>query len=252
MRSPIKNLKKTTNSLSAIKQIIPKGAIVESHLFYDGSLEFNLAEDDRFVVANASKYVVYEFWACAMENPKRIAEIANHMFPSLNEQTFDILQKDWARYKDPYVRSAFFFLLNRCSALGMITHGEFDTKNYNPFATNDLRQFAPKNFHLIGSPTKKMEETVGVVEGTTHIFVHAGKFSFNLFEHGATESLEETKFNHNKLLETLSISDKAAIVVYDFHPRLKAYKNKFNLSFLDESGKPTTEENAKEIILHNV
>ena len=58
MRSPIKNLKKTTNSLSAIKQIIPKGAIVESHLFYDGSLEFNLAEDDRFVVAQASKYVV--------------------------------------------------------------------------------------------------------------------------------------------------------------------------------------------------
>lgn len=144
MRSPIKNLKKTTNSLSAVKQIIPKGSIIESHLFYDGSLEFNLAEDDRFVVANASKYVVYEFWACAIENPKRIAEIANHLFSSLSEQTFDILQKDWARYKDPYVRSAFFFLLNRCSALGMITHGEFDTKNYNPFATNDLRQFAPK------------------------------------------------------------------------------------------------------------
>jgi|TARA_R110000796_G_scaffold140805_2_gene257014 hypothetical protein len=251
MRSPIKNLKKRTNSLSVIKDIIPKGSIVESHLFYDGSLELSLAEDDRFVVANASKYVVYEFWACALENPKKIADIANHLFPSLNEQTFDILQKDWARYKDPYVRSAFFFLLNRCSALGMITHGEFDTKNYNPFATNDLRQFAPKNFHLIGSPNKKMEETIGVVEEATHIFVHAGRFSFNLFQHGATESLEETKFNHNNLLDSLFSMDKKAAVVYDFHPRLKTYKDKFNLTFLDESGKLTNEQNAKEIILHN-
>jgi hypothetical protein len=235
-----------------IKQIIPKGSIIESHLFYDGSFEFNLAEDDRFVVANSSKYVVYEFWACALENPKRIADVANHLFPSLNEQTFDILQKDWARYKDPYVRSAFFFLLNRCSALGMITHGEFDTKNYNPFATSDLRQFAPKNFHLLGSQGKKIEETIGIVDGATHIFVHAGKFSFNLFEHGTTESLEETKFNHNKLLDAACCSNKKVAIVYDFHPRLKSYSNKFNLTFIDQSGKLTNEDNAKEVILHNV
>ena len=118
MRSPIKNYKKQTNSLSAIKQLIPKGSIVESHLFYDGSTEFNLAESERFVIANTNKYVVYEFWSCAMEDPKRIASIAEYMFPVLNEQTFDILQKEWANYKDPYMRSALFFLLNRCSSLG--------------------------------------------------------------------------------------------------------------------------------------
>jgi hypothetical protein len=252
MRSPIKNLKKKTNSLSKIKQIIPKGSIIESHLFYDGSLEFNLSESDRFVISSTSKYAIYEFWTCAIDNSKRVADMADYLFPSLNEQTFDILQKDWVRYKDPYIRSALFFLLNRCSNLGMITHGEFDTKNYNPFAVADLRQFAPKNFHLTSNPNKKLEEVAGSVEDSKYILIHAGKFSFNLFEHGATESIEETKFNHNKLLEQLSTTNKSVVVVYDFHPRLKKYKNKFDLIYLDESGRTTTENDAKEIILHNV
>ena len=252
MRSPIKNSKKQTNALSAIKELIPKGSVVESHLFYDGSLEFNLAEADRFLISSTDKYVVYEFWMCALENPKKIAQMAEYLFPSLGEQTFDILQKDWARYKDPYVRSAFFYLLNRCSALGMITHGEFDTKNYSPFGLSDLRQFAPKNFHLSSTQNQKLEESVGSIEDSTLTLIHAGKFSFNLFQHGATESLEETKFNHDKLLKSLSTSDKPSVVIYDFHPRLKTYKNKFNRIYLDESGRHTTEDNAKEIILHNV
>ena len=70
--------------------------------------------------------------------------------------------------------------------------------------------------------------------------------------HGATESLEETKFNHSKLLETIAMVDKKSVVVYDFHPRLKIYKNKFDLLFLDEAGKETNEKNAREVILYNV
>ena len=101
MRSPIKNLKKQTNSLTIIKQLIPKGSVIESHLFYDGAVEFNLAEDDRFVVSNTNKFPVYEFWLCALENPNRIAQMASRLFGTLNEQTFDILQKDWLRYRDP-------------------------------------------------------------------------------------------------------------------------------------------------------
>jgi hypothetical protein len=235
-----------------VKELIPRGTVVESHLFYDGALEFNLAEADRFLISSTDKYVVYEFWMCAIENPNRIADIAKHLFPMLNEQTFDILQKDWARYKDPYSRSAFFFLLNRCSSLGMITHGEFDIKNYNPFALSLLRQFAPKNFYLNSAANNKLEQFVGTASDSTHILIHAGKFSFNLFEHGATETLEQTKFNHDKLLNSLSTCGKPSVIIYDFHPRLKTYKNKFNLLFLDESGRQTTEQNAKEIILHNV
>jgi len=215
-------------------------------------MEFNLSEDDRFVLSSTDKYVVYEFWNCAIQDPKRIADIASYLFPCLSEQTFDILQKGWAHYKDPYVRSAFFFLLNRCSSLGMITHGEFDTKNYNPFAMSDLRQFAPKNFHLFNTLNTKLEEIIGNTKDSTHILIHPGKFSFNFFQHGSTETLEETKFNHSRLLDSLYTTDKKVVAIYDFHPRLKTYKNKFDLLYLDGSGRETDENNAKEVILHNV
>jgi hypothetical protein len=134
----------------------------------------------------------------------------------------------------------------------MITHGELNVKNYNPFALSDLRKFKVENFYLAGAHNKKLEESVGTSNSSTHIFVHAGKFSFNFFEHGKTESLEQLKFNHNKLLQCLSTSEKGVVIVYDFHPRLKTYKEHFDIMYLDESGKQTNQANAKEIILHNV
>jgi site-specific DNA-adenine methylase len=252
MLTPIKNLKKTTNSLTKVKDLIPRGSIIETHLFYDGALEFALAEDERFVIANTNKYVIYEFWTCAMQDPKRIANIAEHMFPILNEQTFDILQKEWAHYKDPFMRSALFFLLNRCSSLGMITHGEFNIQNYNPFAVSALRKFNPENFHIISAHKKKLENCVGKIKSSTHVFIHAGKFSFNFFEHGKTESLEELNFNHDKLLDALPTTGKKSVVVYNYHPRLKMHNKNYNLIYLDSSGRETNESNAKEVILHNV
>ena len=131
-------------------------------------------------------------------------------------------------------------------------NGFSNVQNYNPFALSDLKKFKVENFHLAGAHNKKLEESVGYTESSTHIFVHAGKFSFNLFEHGKTESLEELNFNHNKLLERLSTSEKGVVIVYDFHPRLQTYKKKFDITYLNQSGRETNQANAKEIILHNV
>ena len=47
-------------------------------------------------------------------------------FPLLNEVTFDILKKD-VRLQDP-LHEALYFFLNRCSSLGMVSHGEFDAE----------------------------------------------------------------------------------------------------------------------------
>mgnify|MGYP003663919522 FL=1 len=147
MRSPIKNLKKKTNSISKIKEIIPKGSVIQAYPFYDGAIEFSLCESDRYVIGVTKSPVVHEFWRYAMKDPKKVSLIADKMYPNLNKNTFDLLRKNWHSYKDPYVRSALFFLLNRCSSLGMITHGELDTTNYNPISINELRTFEIANFH---------------------------------------------------------------------------------------------------------
>ena len=44
-------------------------------------------------------YVVYEFWACLKQDPERVAKIAESFFANLNENTFDILKKNWYSYR---------------------------------------------------------------------------------------------------------------------------------------------------------
>ena len=104
MLSPIKNLKHKTNSVSLLKQIIPKGSIIQSYPFYDGNIEFSLSESDRFIIGTTKSKVVKEFWDCASAGPNRIALISQKFYPNLNENTFDLLKSYWHTYKDPYVR----------------------------------------------------------------------------------------------------------------------------------------------------
>ena len=117
MQTPIKNLKTQTNSISILKSIIPKGTVIGSYPFYDGNVEFRLAESDRFVIGMTQSRAVAEFWYCVLEDSNKISLIAEQIYPTLNDATFDILRKGWYKYKDPFVRSALFFLLNE---IGMI------------------------------------------------------------------------------------------------------------------------------------
>ena len=71
MRSPIKNLKKRTNSISKIKEIIPKGKIIQTYPFYDGYIEFSLSESDRYVIGSTTSPVVQEFWDYVIKDAKK-------------------------------------------------------------------------------------------------------------------------------------------------------------------------------------
>ena len=247
MRSPIKNLKKRTNSISKIKEIIPKGKIIQTYPFYDGNIEFSLSESDRYVIGSTTSPVVHEFWDYVIKDAKKISVIADRIYPNLNENTFDLLRKNWYSYKDPYVRSAMFFLLNRCSSLGMITHGELDTINYNPISINDLRTFNVSNFHI--NLLKKDQDYV-VSENVDISLFNPPDYYFDALETAETIGLEESEFKHRKFLKRFE--KIPSVFVYKIHPRLLKIKN-YSKILLDQYGRETKDStNAKEIILHNV
>ena len=244
MRSPIKNLKRQTNSISTIKDLVPKGTIVQTYPFYDGAIEFALSESDRCVVGTTLSPVLYEFWTYTIKDPKRVSLIANKMFSILNQNTFDLLKENWHSYKDPFVRSALFFLLNRCSSLGMITHGELDTKNYNPLSLNQLRTFEIDNFFCIlqeGQYTSLEKTEINIFDG--------GKYYYDLLSTDPIIGLEESPFKHTRMLN--NFSSTPSIFIYNYHPRLSKIRD-YNKILLDHNGRITTEDHAKEIILHNV
>jgi len=245
VRSPIKNLKNQTNCFSAISELIPKGSVVDYYPVYSADLCIKLSESDRFVVAHTPNYVVYEFWACVMQDPDRVSKIAEAFYPNLNENTFDILKKNWYSYKDPFVRSALFFLLNRCSNLGMITHGELDTKNYNAFALRDLRGFKVDNMHVNFLGEKKIEEFDKNIS-----IINAGKYRVSFLENEQILGEEETEIKHRQLLKNMK--SHRSVIVFKAHRALLKTPG-YDKVLLDQYGRQTTDfEQTKEIILHNV
>ena len=150
MKSPIKDSTRKFNCLPLLKKIIKEKSVIHSFLFYGGEVEFNLSEHNRFICAHTNKFVIYEFWKYALEDPHKIHEIVtSDIFKFDGDNMFNILQEHWPTYKDPYVRSSLFFLLNRCSSAGLVSSGKLDIKNFNPIALSYLRSFNPSNFHLI-------------------------------------------------------------------------------------------------------
>ena len=151
MRSPIKDLGPTFyNTLSTLKQIIPEGAVTSSFLFFAGNLEFNLAEANRRIDAYTTRYVVYEFWKYAEEDPGRIKEIVNFIMErsERDERLFTTFQKEWLNYRDPFMRSAMFFVLNRSSSTGHLSSGVHEEDGVNAITLSYLNSFNPVNFNI--------------------------------------------------------------------------------------------------------
>ena len=245
MRSPIKNLKSQTNCFSAISELVPKGSVVDYYPIYSAELCIKLSKADRFVIAHTANYVVYEFWACVMEDPERVSKIAETFYPNLNENTFDILKKNWYSYKDPFVRSALFFLLNRCSNLGMITHGELDTKNYNAFALRDLKSFKVDNMHINFLKEKSIQDFNKNIS-----IINAGKYRVSFLENEQVLGEEETEIKHSKILRDME--SRRAIMIFKPHRALLKI-SKYEKILLDRYGKQTADfSKTQEIILHNV
>lgn len=242
MQTPLKNLKTKTNAISTLKELIPTGTVIGTYPFYDGNVEFRLAETDRFVIGNTQSRAVAEFWHCVMKDSNKISLMAGKLYPMLNESTFDILRKQWYTYTDPFVRSALFFLLNRCSSLGMVSHGEFGSDNFDLLSVRDLKNFRVKNFSI------KLIEEYSQNEAEINLFM-AGKYYFDVLDITEPRGVEESSFRHTETLK--KFKKTPTIFVYEYHPRLPNIKG-YSKILLDQYGRKTTEQNAKEIILHNV
>ena len=253
MKSPIKENINNFKALSALKDIIPKGSVVDSFLFFSGELEFNLGESERFIIAHTNQYVIYEFWRCALEDSTRVAEISEFIYPIGDEKLFYVYQENWPRYKDQFSRSALFFLLNRCSESGWISAGKFDDKNFNPVALSHLKRFSPKNFFLTLDKANTLNEalTTSTMKGE-YMLLPVGKYDYNFFEYGKSKGYEMTTILHKELNNHLQNIEKKWIVLYKTHPQLfKLYENS-NIIMIDKYGRKTTDkENCEELVIAN-
>ena len=253
MKSPIKDLDRNFQCLSVLKDMIPKGSIVNSFLFFAGAIEFNLAANSRFVCAHTNKYVIYEFWDCLLHDHQRVYDIVTcESFNFRDENIFNVLQESWPKYRDPYVRASLFFLLNRCSATGKISSGKLDQKNFNPIALSHLKRFKPLNFHLIHDNGQDISTAIDNVKETDYLLFPIGAFRYDFLNHSKSQGYETELVDHRALRAKLKNESRKWLLVYNFHPELiKLYKG-YNMIMVDRYGRRTLQHVAcKEIIIAN-
>jgi hypothetical protein len=253
MKTPIKE-KHSFGCANFLKTKIPKGSVINSFLFYDGGLEFQLSSADRFVIGTTNKYVIYEFWHCAFKDPERVMKSAQFFHKEMVPHMAHMMQQGWAGYKDPYVRAALFFLLNRYSDMASPSRGHINLDSYNPIATARFKSLPNLqnfflNFHHDEDYIVAMEET----QPADYFLFPVGPFSYNLFQHGKSHGYEDVTINHSELREYLtSLSDQKAMAIYHNHAALSKFYKDFNLHYLDAYGRPTdTRRDAKEVIVAN-
>jgi site-specific DNA-adenine methylase len=252
MKSPIKDLRYASRALSVLKRIIPADSSVESFLLFAGDLEINLAEAGRQVTAHTNRYVIYDFWVSLFESPWVLSEMAQFFYPFESQEVFNVFQKDYSKKKDPYMRAALFFLLNRCSSIGMISSGDLDQKNYTPMALTHLERFKQINFDVVCDQSENFLANVSQIKDTDFIFFPVGKFSFNLLEEGITRGQEETTIYHKELKETVDALKTPTILNYVYHPGVVQLYSDYEMIMLDKYGKDTSDKTkAKELIIAN-
>ena len=253
MKTPLKIPTRQFKSLSTVKKLIPVDSIVHSFLMFDGCIEVPLSNDGRTVVAHTNKYVNYEFWACLKENPARVAEIANHFDKIEDKNIFYILQQSWHTYSDPYVRSAYYFLLNKYSDSGYISHGEFTPENYNPVATVNLKRLPLHNFYINFDQQEDFMSEISTISSPCHyVFLPIGRYSLNLLEVGKPAGSEETKVYHKKVKEFFDTTDRKMILLYRSEPAVIKLYEGGNMHFIDKWGRGTDNpKNSREVLIAN-
>jgi hypothetical protein len=253
MNSPLKSPITNNKCLATLKKLIPEGSVVHSFLFYDGNLEVELANSKRFVIAHTNKYVNYEFWQCLMADPERVSNITTHFSPIESDNIFDILQKEWPKYPDPFMRSAIFYLLNQSSDMGYISSGKLIEGLDLSRQIAKMSNFVCPNLHVQVDEEENYIESINNIESKCdYIFVPVGSFSLNLLEGGKNIGFEQTKVIHADLKNMLLSTDKKVILMYKFSNQTMKFYQNLNTHIIDQWGRHTQSTKfAKEILVAN-
>ena len=144
MKTPVKS-QINFNSGPAIKELLPCDRQIVSMLLFSGQLECELSFLGTDLTMTTNRHAIYEFWQCFIEDPYRLANTADSLHSEMNPQLVYIFQNDWPRFKDPYFRSSLFFLVNKYSVDGTISHGNFNTSNYSTLNSRSMINFHENN-----------------------------------------------------------------------------------------------------------
>jgi hypothetical protein len=256
MKTPIKD-PNTYVCSEVIKSIIPIKSKVKSLLLFSGQIEFPLAYADYDIEIATNKYVTYEFWNCALRNPYLISEMAIDLNSKMQSPQVYLFQSDWPTYKDPYFRSALYFLLNRYSLTGTISHGDYRIGNFTPLSTQNLQRFfedeRSSKIKIRYYNSEKYLDAFEFIEDDEVVLLPAGRLSLSPLNRVMAVGHETYDLNHRELKDFLNNQNKKFVLVYKYNPRLATLYKNYNITMVNSFGAITKNpELAEDIIITNL
>jgi site-specific DNA-adenine methylase len=147
LKSPLRYQNDNAKILHTILRLLPRDATTVVCPFFRGDgLEIGLASRGIHVQGYSSFLHLCEFWKCVIDDAETVYGVAKNFFP-LDEDIFYLLQDKLAgEEEDPYIRAGLFFVINRCTETGTVTHGKLQPgyPKFNEYSLHLLKNFRSK------------------------------------------------------------------------------------------------------------
>jgi hypothetical protein len=164
-------------------------------------------------------------------------------------------QQEWPAFRDPYLRSAIFFLLNRYSEKGTLSYGNTNLNNYTPVCLSSLRR-CDESVTKINITYHKSEDYLeGIAEMPNEdvAVLMVGDFQGGPLGRQLNLGYETYSLNHRRLKQRITSTGKNFILLYKAHQGIPTFYRDHNVVYLNKFGKLTKNiEMAEEMIVTNL
>ena len=254
MRSPLKD-PHDFKSAPVINRILPNQCEIKSYAFFSGQMEFSLFSKNRNFVFLTNKIGIYDFWKHVFDNPYVVAKHADAMHKQTTSSVVETYRQDLFTYREPHMRAAIFYLLNRYSDSGMISHGNFNLSNYNFLTTHHLSNLndSEYDFELKYYPDELSEDGIDYSDPEDVILLPIGKYKPGLLISGVGNAFDEYSFNHDRLFNALKEKENRFVICYKADRRLVDICRDYNIVYVNKYGIATSNIlQASEFVITNM
>ena len=255
MKSPLKD-PHDFKSGRLIAQMISPESPIRSYMLFSGQIEFSLMKAGFKVKALTNKPAIFDFWKHALQRPTTVAAHALGMHEhTVSPDVVLSYQQDWTTYREPYMRAAIFYLLNRYSYTGQIAHGDFDIDNFNAFSVETLKKLynAKDSLTVHYYPETYAESGIKYSKPDEILLFPAGTYLPRLLLKGLNEGHDQYAIQHDVLKRRIEESGNKFIICYKYHPHLRQLYGEHSLVYVNQHGNEIAQaRNAEEVIISNL
>lgn len=240
LKSPLRYPYDNSKIAHIITKLIPPNTnAITSPFFAGGGLELALINQGLKIYGHSSFKNLYEFWSCLIKNPEMVYQAAKHFYP-IDEEIFYLIQERIDQNENPYVRAGIFFVINRCTVKGTVTHGSMMKKHpkFNEYSLLMLKNFKTNLLKVFYD-----ESYEDVIDETNELILCCPPEYSSISALNANDAFfpEKQKIDHKKLSERLFQKNKWILFLNHHRDLIEIYKQ-HNIINIDKFYKETVDE----------